>query len=165
MTTLPGTTFSVFPPDVLGLSQGGMCQSLAAAINRQLIEELNFSTTPTSLHSKWTHRLPPNSFKTLATHVSLKLEEGDFKSAVNYDCSEAITTDMSEATLLTLKQKHPSPHLGSHVPQFPQDSVMISNFMYVEKVTKGIRSFPNGSAGGPYSLRLQHLKDTAEQAG
>ena len=42
---------------------------------------------------------------------------------------------------------------------------MLSSFVSVEEVIKAIRSFPNGSAGGPDGLRPQHLKDMVGQTG
>ena len=73
--------------------------------------------------------------------------------------SEDTIADMSNATLSTLQQKHPSPHPNTCIPPLPQDSVAHTVSMSVEEVAKAIRSFPNGSAGGPDGLRPQHLKD------
>ena len=147
-------------------TRSGVRRSLAAAINRQLFEEIDSSTTYTSSHSKRTHRPPPDPIKSLSTRLSLKLEEVDFRGAVNLVCSEDTIADMSEATLLALKQKHPPPHPHSRIPQFPKDSVVLSSFVSVEEVIKkAIKSFPNGSAGGPDGLRPQHLKDMVGQTG
>ena len=74
-------------------------------------------------------------------------------------CSEDTIADMSNATLSALQQKHPSPHPNSCIPPLPQDSVAHTVSVSVEEVAKAIRSFPNGSAGGPDGLRPQHLKD------
>ena len=130
------------------------------AINRQLSEETNFPTTPpTSTHSKQTRGPLQDPLKTLASRVSLKLEEEDFKGAVKLACSEDTIADMSNATLSALQQKQPSPHPDSCIPPLPQDSVAHTVSVSVEEVAKAIRSFPNGSAGGPDGLRPQHLKD------
>ena len=134
-------------------------------ITRQLFEEIDSSTMSTSSHFKRTHGPPPDPVKSLATRVSMKLEEGDFRGALNLACSEDTVADMSEATLLALKQKHPPPHPHSRIPQFPQDSVLLSILISVEEVIKAIKSFPNSSAGGPDGLRSQHLKDMVGQTG
>ena len=140
--------------------RGGHRRSLAMAINRQLSEETNCSTTPpTSTCSKQTRGPPQDPLKTLASRVSSKLEEGDFKGAVKLACSEDTIADMSIATLSALQQKHPSPHPDSCIPPLPQGSVAHTVSVSVEEVAKAIRSFPNGSAGGPDGLRPQHLKD------
>ena len=95
----------------------------------------------------------------MAPRVSSKLEEGNFKGAVKLACSEDTIADMSNATLSALQQKHPTPHPDSCIPPLPQDSVAHTVSVSVEEVAKAIRSFPNGSAGGPDGLRPQHLKD------
>ena len=139
--------------------RGGHRRSLAIAINRQLSEETNCSTTPpTSTRSKQTRGPPQDPLKTLASRVSSKLE-GDFKGAVKLTCSEDTIADMSIATLSALQQKHPYPHPDSCIPPLPQDSVAHTVSVSVEEVAKAIRLFPNGSAGGPDGLRPQHLKD------
>ena len=139
-------------------ARGGHRRSLATAINRQLSDEVDYPTTPSRSSLKKFYRPPQDPFKSLASRVSLKLEEGDFKGAVRLACSEDTIADMSEATFSALQQKHPSPHPDSSIPPLPQDfahTVSVS----LEEVANAIRSFPNGSAGGPDGLRPQHLKD------
>ena len=107
----------------------------------------------TSTHSKQTCGPPQDPLKTLASRVSSKLEEGDFKGAVKLTCSEDTIADMSNATLSSLQQKHPSPHPDSCIPPLPQDPVAHTVSMSMEEVAKAIRLFLNGSAGGPDGLR------------
>ena len=95
----------------------------------------------------------------MASHVLSKLEEGDFKGAVNLACSEDTIADMSDDTWSALEQKHPSPHPGSCIHPSLQVSAVHTVPVSVEEVANAIRSFPNGSAGGPDGVRPQHLKD------
>ena len=101
-------------------ARGGHRWSLAAAINRQLSDEVDYPPTPSRSSLKNFHR-PQDPIKSLASRVSLKLEEGDFKGAVRLACSEDTIADMSEATFSAL-QKHPSPHPDSSIPPLPQCS-------------------------------------------
>ena len=95
---------------------------------------------------------------TLAANVSGNLEEGDFKGAVRLAGSEDTIADMSDSTFASLQSKHPTPHPDTSIPPPPHDPVY-SISVSVNEVAKAIRSFPNGSAGGPDCLRPQRLKD------
>ena len=94
----------------------------------------------------------------LLPSVSEKLEEGDFKGAVHFVCSEDSIADRSDATFAAFKEKHPPPHPDSSIPSPPGRSVPLLT-VSVEDVDQAIKSFTNGSAGGPDGLRPQHLKD------
>ena len=98
------------------------------------------------------------SAQSLATKVAAKLEEGDFTGAIRLACSEDTIAERSETTLNALRGKHPPPHPDTLIPPAPLDSVCTLSFSE-EEVAQAIRSFPNGSAGGPDGLRPQHLKD------
>ena len=130
--------------------------SLATLVNKQLREEEDPpTTTRTSRRGKGKAKDP---MEYLGRRVSEKLEEGDFKGAVRVACSEDSMADRSDATFAALKEKHPSPHLNSSIPPAPDMSVPLLS-VSAEDVAQAIRSFPNGSAGGPDDLRPQHLKD------
>ena len=90
--------------------------------------------------------------------MSEKLEEGDFKGSVRIACSEDSMADRSDATFAALKEKHPSLHLNSSIPPAPDVSVPLLS-VSAEDIAQAIRSFPNGTAGGPDGLRPQHLQD------
>ena len=64
---------------------------------------------------------------------------------------------MNEATLESLKDKHPAPHPDSTVPSAKKTSQHFP--ISEEEVAQAIRSFQKSSAGGPVGLRPQHLKD------
>ena len=61
----------------------------------------------------------PHSIDYLATKVSAKLEEGDFKGAVRLACSEDTFAEPSDATHAALREKHPAPPLDSSIPPPP----------------------------------------------
>ena len=103
----------------------------------------------------------------MATRVSAKLEEGDFRGAVRLACSEDSIAEANESTIAALRSKHPAPHPDSSMPP-PPDSHKLEGALVVGEgaVAHAIRSFPNGSAGGPDGLRPQHLLDlTSASAG
>ena len=82
------------------------------------------------------------------------MEEGDFSGAVRLTCSDDVLAEPSEATYSALQQKHPYPYPGSSIPPRPAQPSTIS--VSEDEI---IKSFHNGSAGGPDRLRPQHLKD------
>ena len=127
---------------------------MAAVINAQINEE------DTSLSSRLVTKSSskkPHSVDCLATKVSAKLEERDFKGAVRLVCSEDTFAETSDATYAALREKHPAPPLDSSISP-PPTQVGGLNVSEPE-IVKAILSFPCGSAGGPDGLRLQHLKD------
>ena len=57
-----------------------------------------------------------NNTKLLASRVSSKLEEGNYKGAVRLVSSEDGFAEHSTVTLEALKTKHPSPSSDSFIP-------------------------------------------------
>ena len=98
-----------------------------------------------------------NPLQSLATQVSSKLEEGDFKGAVRVAASDEVFAVENEDTLKSLREKHPKPHPDSVIPT--QQTIQSPIIVTASDVMKAIQSFPNGSSGGPDGLRPQHLKD------
>ena len=90
--------------------------------------------------------------------MSIKLEEGDYKGAVRLACSDDSILDLNDKTVSALRSKHPPPHPDSSNPSPPVEGTPCVT-VTEKDVAETIRSFPNGSAGGPDSLRPQHLKD------
>ena len=95
----------------------------------------------------------------LASRVSSKLEQGDFKGAVRLACSDATIADNSSATFEELQQKHPHPHPASSIIPLAETTGLPPITVSEEEIVHAIRSFPNDSTGGPDGLRPQHLKD------
>ena len=128
---------------------------LATMVNLQLREgSMSQSSIP-----NYSYSTISNPFKSLARHVSAKLEEGDFKGAVRLASSEDTLADFSDATLSALRAKHPPPHPNSIIPPSPVVNENDRLEIVEEELAYIIRLFPNGSAGGHDGLRPQHLKD------
>ena len=100
----------------------------------------------------------------LAARVSAKLEEGDFRGAVRLASSDATLAPMDNSTFAALQEKHPPSHPDSIFPPLQEDFLSNSISASDEDIIKAIRSFPNGSAGGPDGLRPQHLKDMIDSS-
>ena len=132
--------------------------SLATAVNSQLREEAGppSSSPPKSRSRRGQSSQDPSEF--LASRVSVKLEEGDFRGAIRLACSEDMLADLSDATFDALLQKHLPPHPDSIIPPRPV-ALFAPIVVSEEEVARAIQSFPNGSAGGPDGLKPQHLKD------
>ena len=134
--------------------------TLASRVNKQLWEEVDPPLPPhrpSGPSSRSSKKGIKDPMAYLASRVSSKLEEGDFKGAVRLACTEDTIADKSDATLEALKLKHPPPHPDSSIPPLPEALPTIT--VSEEEIVGAIKSFPNGSAGGPDGLRPQHLKD------
>ena len=97
--------------------------------------------------------------------VSAKLSDLDIRGAVRLLSSDAKLLSSTPETLEKLKTKHPEPHPDTVLPPPPEelgDPLICTR----EEVQQAIKSFRNGSGGGPDGLLPQHLKDlTAEYLG
>ena len=104
----------------------------------------------------------------MASRVSVKLEEGDFKGAIRLACSKDTLADLSDTTFDVLLQKYPPLCPNSIIPA--RSATLSAPIVVSEKeVTHAIQSFPNGSTGGldglkgglvrETRLKPQHLKD------
>jgi hypothetical protein len=151
----------LFPfPRCLGApKRGGHGRNLAVVINQTLLSEENLRTPPV------TPRAPKHGgFNNLATQVSAKLEEGNFKGAVRLASSSGSICIPDERSLEKLRQKHPSAHSDSSYPPAPPSNLQDHLTVNATEVRKAIMSFPAGSAGGPDRLLPQHLKDLTSPA-
>ena len=97
--------------------------------------------------------------------VSAKLSDMDIRGAVRLLSSDAKLLSSTPETMEKLKKKHPEAHTDTVLPlppEEPGESLVCTR----EDVLKAIKSFRNGSGGGPDGLLPQHLKDlTAEYLG
>ena len=132
--------------------RGGQRWSLMSVVKRQLEDEsFQRDSCLPRLHSS-------DPMQYLAKCVSAKLEEGDYRGAVRIACSEDAIADITDATISSLREKHPGPHPESHIPSPPQPEEFVPlPAITEEEVASAIRSFPRGSAGGPDGIRPQHL--------
>ena len=86
----------------------GCCRSLATAVNKQLMDEVDH-VPPSSLRPSPTRNHPStdDSATLLAACVSAKIEEGDSKGVIRLVSSDDTLATMNEATFDALKTKHP----------------------------------------------------------
>ena len=137
------------------------CCSLPSMVNGQLREEVDPPVLRQTARSKCqsTKSFANDPMAYLASRVSSKLEQGDFKGAVRLACSDATIADNSSATFEELQQNHPHPHHASSIIPLAETTGLPPITVSEEEIVRAIRSFPNDSAGGPDGLRPQHLKD------
>ena len=136
--------------------RGGHCRSLATQLNQTISDEADPDLSASPSQRKPSNRDPLQS---LAARVASKLEEDDFRGAIHLASSEDTIAELNNRTLTALKEKHPPPHPDSNIPTAPSEEDSTPIKVSVEEVSRAIRSFPCGSAGGPDGLRPQHLKD------
>ena len=136
--------------------QGG---SLASLVNKQIEAEADLPDVTTNPNPKRGRNSFKDPIRSMAVRVSAKLEEGDFKGAVRIASSEETLAPPDDTTFAALQDKHPPLHSESAIPSLQEDFLPHFTSVTAKDITKAIRSFPNGSAGGPDGLRPQHLKD------
>ena len=96
----------------------------------------------------------------MATRVSSKLEESDYRGAVRLACSEDVIAEHNTHTLEDLRAKHPPPHPGSIIADMDYSAPLSFPIdIQIPVILKAIVSFPIGSKGGLDGLLPQHLKD------
>ena len=108
---------------------------------------------------------PPVSKKksapSLSTQVASKLGIGDVKGAVRLCTSKDVVLQPTPDVIKKLKEKHPSRYEDSNIPPYEEGDNYVCD---VSEVKDAIRSFPNGSGGGPDGLLPQHIKDFTEES-
>ena len=102
--------------------RGGRCRNLTSTYNSRLnCETLSPPPPQVSIRRRQKKEKPCSAdpLMSLASHISAKLEEGDFKGAVRIACSDDSIADMDQATLTAFQQKHPTPPADSVIPDLP----------------------------------------------
>ena len=128
---------------------------MASTLNKLINEEAD----PNLICSRSSRKLNRNIVESLAVRVAEKLEEGDCIGAIRIASSDDCMAEVNDVTVSRLRQIHPSHHPDSIIPPLCSKETFTSIEVSKDEVLKAIRSFPNGSAGGPDNLRPQHLKD------
>ena len=139
------------------LPRGGSNYNTVKAFKKQIEDELD-PAPPHPGRQQGRKAQKCSAVESLAARVTAKLEEGDFAGAIRLVCSEDTIADRSEATLNALRGKHPAPHPDTQICPAPLETSCTLS-VSEEEVSQAVRSFPNGSAGGPDGLRPQHLRD------
>ena len=90
--------------------RSGRHWSLAAQVNRQLSEE---SDPPSQISGHFKPNVQQRNEVIHAANMTAKLEEGEFRGAVRLCCSNDTMAVLNEATVATIRSKHPPPHPDS----------------------------------------------------
>ena len=138
--------------------RGGKRNNITSIIKKRTTEDTSLSALPLINHDGLHHhRRKPNTSASIASSVTVKVEDGNIKAALRLLCSEDKPATDSEDTYSKLQEKHPlAPSNRSLAPE-PRDypSLQASE----TEVLRAIRSFPAGSSGGPDGIRPQHIID------
>ena len=90
--------------------------------------------------------------------MEAKLSDGDGTGTVRLASFNDTLAPFDDETLSGLQSKHPSSPPDLEFPEPPDDSSEVLS-VSCAVVTRAIRSFKAGSAGGLDQLRLQHFKE------
>lgn len=152
--------FFSFARDILGNPDKGgeKSKSLASIINKRVALFDTTSQNDTTKPGK--NKKPPY----LKKQVTENLNQIDVKGAIHITSSNFKILPPTQEVFEKLINKHPSRHPNSTLPDPPGN--MSSIEIGRDDVKKAIKSFKNGSAGGPDGILPQHIKDlTCENIG
>ncbi len=113
---------------------------------------------PLRKYKKRAGRAKEEELYSLGKRVSSKIEQGDFRGAVRIASSDDRLAPHSSETVCSPGQAPTPPHRDTTIPPSPNPGPSCPR-VDPSSIARAIRSFPNGSAGGPDRLRPQHLKD------
>ena len=139
-------------------ARGGRSRNLTTLVIRQIAafdEGRQQSAGPATRSSG--RRRQSDGDEKVANRASAKLEEGDIKGALRLLASNDALAPQSKETYDSLLALHPPCPVDRRLP--PQVSACPPISVLPTEVSRAIRSFPSGSAGGPDGLRPQYLKD------
>jgi len=136
--------------------RGGKRHNLSKIIKQRISSF--FDVQAVSDSANFSTKQQKRSSSTLSQAISAKLEDGNVsRAAVRLLMSGDSPAVPSLESLKALGEKHP-PASSDLTDLFtPQPDRCLS--VDVSEVRKAILSFPSGSAGGPDSVRPQHIRD------
>ena len=145
--------------------RGGRRKNLTTEIKQQISdcdEGKNIASQTSSSAKRKPHASAAVTFDSAAAKRALaKLDETDIKGAIRQICSTDSIVKPSVASYNALLAKHPPApedrRTFSSIDEY--QSILVST----DQVLSAIKSFPQGSSGGPDGLRPQHLKDMTER--
>src|SRR6218665_2979111 len=89
--------------------------------------------------------------------IGSKLEDGNIRAAIRILCDGGKLAIPDEDNPALLKEKHPANADPDALMRLPDPSVIGAWQVSVDEVLEAVRTFPNGSAGGPDGFRSVHL--------
>lgn len=151
----------LFPTNCLRLppADDRATKSLTTKIKEQILLEDSPPPHSHCCQGRLRHPSSQEDSKSLLRHVSKKIEVGDLRGAIWLVSSDDTLTDFDDATLAALQSIHPVSLPDSRIPPPPPPPPASPTQVLSTDVLSAIKSFPNGSAGGPDHLRPQHLKN------
>lgn len=152
-----------FAPDILAKpARGGANRNITNIVLKR-INQPRTPTSPSGPIRKPTHQGKQNSDKLRCAAVCAKLEAGNFKAAVRILCSDESPAPTNCETLKVLRSKHP-PAASDKLINTPNPHDYLYDPIQVtsECVRERLKSFPNGSSGGPDGLTAQHIRDLTD---
>ena len=137
----------LFPTHCLGRpKRGGKKTKLASHINTQV---RNFNQGVSEPAPVPTNRKLPN----ISAQVSNKIRASDIRGAVRIVSSNDKILENTPETLSKLEGKHPPAHPDTQMPDPPSpENIGAGMIATREDVKNAIKSFRNGSGGGPNGL-------------
>ena len=139
-------------------NRGGKSRNLTTLVTNQIIQYDNDGSSQPRPEVTLPRRNKPlkTMDESIAAMASAKLEDGDVKGAVRVLCSDDRLTVPDNTSFAELCHLYPPvPADRRSAPSLDTPPLQVSP----AAVRAAIHSFPNGSAGGPDSLRPQHVKD------
>ena len=133
-------------------------KSLATLINERLQGQPSMQSKKPVPAKKVKKKEGGPNFKTMTAD---KLKLCDIKGAIRVISSDDKILPVTEENRDKLKKKHPEPHKDTKMPEGPGD--MQGTICDKNDVVQAIKSFKNGSAGGPDGFMPQFLKDVTKE--
>ena len=133
--------------------RGGRRWNVTRAIKNQIREE----TDPPPIQNR-TNRLRrkqidhPDLMDALATRVSEKLENGDYRGAIRIACSQDSVAEKNEVTWRSLQLKHPEPHQDTLIPTASTEDDISSSILVTE--TNAIQAIHHSQTGLPLVILM-----------
>jgi len=142
----------LYPP-----KRGGKRHNLSQIIKRRISSFAAGNSDSDATNDSPSVQQRKHSSTTLSQAVSAKLEDGNVRAAVRILMSQDSPAVPSPESLKALAEKHPPASSNLSELPVPQSEQCLS--VDEAKVRRAVLSFPAGSAGGPDSLRPQHIRD------
>ena len=151
-----------FGPTILAKpKRGGANRNLSNVIIKRVVawDEKNRTThSEQCLDRGYSKRTTDDS--RLAAAITRKLEAGNFRAAIRLICSSESPAPINPETLQALRAKHPESVTDRRTTCDPKGHPLFAPLQISQdEVTKVLRTFPQGSSGGPDGITPQHIID------
>ena len=148
-----------FPLITLSSNKPGQTESLTTSLKRKIEDYLSNKGLPLLLPREELLRTSHKAQQQdtlLKRTVNAKLAEYNIRGAIQVLSSSSSVSMPDADSLAIMRSKHPAAPEDQAFP--PPPSRQVYSFGPLD-IQEALKSFPNGSGGGPDGLRPQHLKD------